>query len=202
MPDGLKVELFAAEPLLANPAAFSIDEKGVAYVAETFRLNEGVIAATCPDLPPRLGAVVTPTPIGRADRVLTPVLVVSELHSWGVAFTSLGLLLATWTPRIGRAIGVSLAVFLLLSFGWISLAGIVILPELHAWLYSHHNLEGIDLIWIDAGLMLLSPMAAPSRPSRRWTAPRRPLAVLGHHVLLVPARGPSPEHPTGWCYVP
>ncbi len=42
VPGGLKVELFAAEPLLANPVAFHIDEKGVAYVAETFRLNEGV----------------------------------------------------------------------------------------------------------------------------------------------------------------
>ena len=42
VPAGLKVELFAAEPLLANPVAFCIDEKGVVYVAETFRLNEGV----------------------------------------------------------------------------------------------------------------------------------------------------------------
>src|SRR5262245_23753063 len=39
VPAGLKVELFAAEPLLANPVAFCIDEKGAAYVAETFRLN-------------------------------------------------------------------------------------------------------------------------------------------------------------------
>ena len=100
-------------------------------------------------------------PIGPADRVLAPVLVVAELLSWGAAFTSLGLLLATWTPRIGRAIGISLAVFLLLSFGWIFLAGIVILPALHAWLYGRYNIEGIDLIWIDAGLMALSPMAAP-----------------------------------------
>ena len=42
MPEGLKVELFAAEPLLANPVAFCFDEKGVAYVAETFRLHDGV----------------------------------------------------------------------------------------------------------------------------------------------------------------
>jgi quinoprotein glucose dehydrogenase len=42
MPAGLKVELFAAEPLLANPVAFCIDEKGVVYVAETFRLGDGV----------------------------------------------------------------------------------------------------------------------------------------------------------------
>ncbi len=42
VPRGLSVELFAAEPLLANPVAFCLDEKGVVYVAETFRLNAGV----------------------------------------------------------------------------------------------------------------------------------------------------------------
>ncbi len=40
---GLKIDLFAAEPLLANPVCFSIDEKGRVYVAETFRLHEGVL---------------------------------------------------------------------------------------------------------------------------------------------------------------
>src|SRR5438093_1424310 len=39
---GLKVELWAAEPLLANPVAFNFDEKGRAYVCETFRLGAGV----------------------------------------------------------------------------------------------------------------------------------------------------------------
>ena len=39
----LKCELFAAEPLVANIVAFSIDEKGRFYVAETFRVGEGVI---------------------------------------------------------------------------------------------------------------------------------------------------------------
>jgi quinoprotein glucose dehydrogenase len=42
VPKGLEVELFAAEPLLANPVAFCVDEKGVFYVAETFRLGAGV----------------------------------------------------------------------------------------------------------------------------------------------------------------
>ncbi len=42
VPKGFKVELFAAEPLLANPVAFSIDEKGRFFVAETFRLHSGV----------------------------------------------------------------------------------------------------------------------------------------------------------------
>ena len=39
---GMKLELFASEPLLANPVAFCIDERGRFFVAETFRLHSGV----------------------------------------------------------------------------------------------------------------------------------------------------------------
>src|SRR5689334_3667384 len=39
---GLKVDLWAAEPLLANPVSICTDEKGRWYVAETFRLHAGV----------------------------------------------------------------------------------------------------------------------------------------------------------------
>src|SRR5262245_28408252 len=42
VPDGLKVELWAAEPMLANPVALALDEKGRVYVAETFRHSQGV----------------------------------------------------------------------------------------------------------------------------------------------------------------
>ncbi|MFN0244033.1 MAG: PVC-type heme-binding CxxCH protein [Planctomycetota bacterium] len=42
VPDGFRVELFAAEPLLANPVAFTLDVQGNAYVAESFRLHDGV----------------------------------------------------------------------------------------------------------------------------------------------------------------
>ncbi|HVR35823.1 MAG TPA: PVC-type heme-binding CxxCH protein [Methylomirabilota bacterium] len=41
--DGLKVELIAAEPLLANPVAFDIDVQGRIYVVETFRHSSGVL---------------------------------------------------------------------------------------------------------------------------------------------------------------
>ena len=42
VPQGMTVSLFAAEPLLANPVAFCIDEQGRFYVAETFRQGKGV----------------------------------------------------------------------------------------------------------------------------------------------------------------
>ena len=40
---GLKTDLFAAEPHLANPVSFCFDEKGRVYVAETFRLGAGAV---------------------------------------------------------------------------------------------------------------------------------------------------------------
>ncbi len=43
VPEGLKVELVAAEPLLANAVAFSIDEQGRFYVVETFRHGAGIL---------------------------------------------------------------------------------------------------------------------------------------------------------------
>src|SRR5258708_25703600 len=42
LPQGLKAELYASEPLLANPVAFGFDEKGRVYVVETFRLHHAV----------------------------------------------------------------------------------------------------------------------------------------------------------------
>ncbi|QDU20778.1 PVC-type heme-binding CxxCH protein [Urbifossiella limnaea] len=39
---GLKVGVWAAEPLMANPVAFAFDEQGRAYVAETTRFGNGV----------------------------------------------------------------------------------------------------------------------------------------------------------------
>ncbi len=42
VPDGFQVDLFAAEPLVANPVCFAVDEKNRFYVAETFRLHDGV----------------------------------------------------------------------------------------------------------------------------------------------------------------
>jgi len=42
MPPGMEVKLFAAEPDVANPVAFAIDEQGRVFVCETFRQNRGV----------------------------------------------------------------------------------------------------------------------------------------------------------------
>jgi hypothetical protein len=99
--------------------------------------------------------------VGPADRVPATVLVVAELLSWGAAFTSLGLLLATWSPRIGRAVGISVAVFLLLSFGWLCLIWMVVEPALRPWLYTGDTIGGLNVFWLIRGLIVFSPVAAP-----------------------------------------
>lgn len=43
LPEGYNVELTAAEPHLANPVAFHIDERGRFFVVETFRHGKGVL---------------------------------------------------------------------------------------------------------------------------------------------------------------
>jgi quinoprotein glucose dehydrogenase len=42
VPKGMQADLFAAEPMFANPVCFAIDEHNRFYVAETFRLHRGV----------------------------------------------------------------------------------------------------------------------------------------------------------------
>ncbi len=42
VPKGMTAELWAAEPLLANPVSFCFDNQGRAYVAETTRFDKGV----------------------------------------------------------------------------------------------------------------------------------------------------------------
>jgi quinoprotein glucose dehydrogenase len=44
-PAGFKIDLFASEPQLLNPVAFSIDEQGRIYIAETFRYRKSVLDA-------------------------------------------------------------------------------------------------------------------------------------------------------------
>jgi quinoprotein glucose dehydrogenase len=42
IPEGLKMQLWAAEPMLANPVAFTFDERGRVFVAESFRQEKGI----------------------------------------------------------------------------------------------------------------------------------------------------------------
>jgi quinoprotein glucose dehydrogenase len=42
LPQGMTIDKWAAEPMLANPVIFALDNRNRVYVAETFRLHQGV----------------------------------------------------------------------------------------------------------------------------------------------------------------
>ena len=54
-PNGYSCELFAAEPMVGNPVAFTIDHRGRVVVCETYRQGKGVTA-----LPHRVASSNTP----------------------------------------------------------------------------------------------------------------------------------------------
>ena len=43
VPAGLQLDLWAAEPMLANPVAFCIDERGRIFVSETYRYRTSAL---------------------------------------------------------------------------------------------------------------------------------------------------------------
>lgn len=95
----------------------------------------GFVAATTPDRPAAPTAVKLPPgvqvkvePVTTLDRALTPTVTGLDLLASGAALVSLGLLLATWMPRVGRAIGLSVCLYLFWGVFWVILAEII--PEI------------------------------------------------------------------------
>jgi hypothetical protein len=125
-----------------------------------------IIAFTVPTEPARFRtpapAGANLTPVGLVDRIVTPALVVAELLSFGAAITSLGLALATWISRPGRAIAVNVAVFVLISVGWPFFLEAFIWRVLTSWLATKYNLTGMEINWLLQWMIVISPFAGPA----------------------------------------
>jgi ABC-type transport system involved in multi-copper enzyme maturation permease subunit len=63
-----------------------------------------------------LGGVGAP-----AGRVLVALLTIASVFTAGAAITSLGLALATWSSRLGRAVGLTVTLYVLMAVGWLFL---------------------------------------------------------------------------------
>ena len=91
-----------------------------------------VLALTLPDVfpNPRRNGDVT-APIGVLDRIAYVVLPLGLLLAQAAAVTSVGLAMATWSRRIGRAVAVSVTAYVFLALGWLVLleVGHMILVE-------------------------------------------------------------------------
>jgi ABC-type transport system involved in multi-copper enzyme maturation permease subunit len=98
------------------------------------------------------------TPLILLAHIVAPCLVVGEFLAFGAAITSLGLALATWVPRLGRAVTINILIFVLITVGWPIFIAALIHPQLVAlringWITSDRSIED--------GLMVVSPFTSP-----------------------------------------
>jgi ABC-type transport system involved in multi-copper enzyme maturation permease subunit len=81
-------------------------------------------AAVAPDVVPIAGGgrfAIAPIPLNRWDRIFAPSLCVFDFLASGALIVSLGLALATWVRRLGRAVALSVVLYFLAGIGFIAL---------------------------------------------------------------------------------
>jgi ABC-type Na+ efflux pump permease subunit len=128
-------------------------------------LAAAIMACALPAVPSsvttRVGTAPNVVPLTLADRIATPALVVGEMLSYGAVITSLGLFLATWIARPGRAIAINVAAFVLVAIGWPFAFEMFIWRPLQTWLVTNWNVTGADFNWIPQGMVMISPLLGP-----------------------------------------
>jgi ABC-type transport system involved in multi-copper enzyme maturation permease subunit len=90
------------------------------------------------------------------------VLMLGLMLAYAAAITSLGLAAATWIPRLGRVITLSVMTYILAAVGWpLFLVGLTNLPALRATpLYGERNWDGLHLASPFFGIYVTTEWAA------------------------------------------
>ena len=86
------------------------------------------------------------------------------LLAHAAATTSIGLALATWLRRTGRAVAVSVTVFVTMSIGWFIAVRALIRPFLNWWSVHIMTIPDHTISAIEDALIALSPMAGQTFP--------------------------------------
>ncbi len=118
------------------------------------------IAATVPDIPVSLWVArfaQPPVPLHEADRIFAPVLCVADFLVSGALIVSWGLALATWVPRLGRAVALSVTAFFVFGLGWPLLIDMLFSPMFRG---RATNLAEQSRV-LQEFLTSLSPMVGP-----------------------------------------
>jgi|GEM_PF-742140 len=94
------------------------------------------------------------------DRVIYVILTAGQTLALGAAITSLGLALATWIPRVGRAVAFSIVAYVLCAFLW-PVFLILLAEPLYMLIKDNQNLiMGLDPEVAIIGIAGLSPLAS------------------------------------------
>jgi ABC-type transport system involved in multi-copper enzyme maturation permease subunit len=92
------------------------------------------IAASEPNFPIRPGPLWQSTvPLGLIDRIAHVAIPLAMLLAQGAVIAGVGLALATWIRRIGRAVAVSVASYSFVAFGWLVLLEMGVVTGVLSW---------------------------------------------------------------------
>lgn len=132
-----------------------------ALVLALMPLYAGVfLAATHTENPSYLPAGLKYLPITTWERCLVPIFSVLDFLASSAFLVSLGVALATWIPRLGRAVIISVTAFFLTAIGWIFLVQFAYMQLVFRRptnFYSEHP-------YLQTTLMAISPIAGTIAP--------------------------------------
>jgi hypothetical protein len=118
------------------------------------------LAATTLDSPSWAWLLRVPKPVvplNAWDRLLVAVFCPADFLASGAMIVSWGLLLATWVPRLGRAVALSVIVFFLLGIGWPFLIELLFSP-----MFATQSVNWYDRNRaLQDSLISFSPMVGP-----------------------------------------
>jgi hypothetical protein len=99
-------------------------------------------------------------PLAAWERVLSPTFCAADFLASGAMIVSLGVALATWVRRLGRAIAVSVVAYFLTGIGWLFL-----LETILSYFRSYQPNDWVQRNrWLTQCLMSLSPIAGGLGP--------------------------------------
>lgn len=120
-----------------------------------------LMAATMPATPTFPPGILLPLPVApltAADRVLAVLLCGGDFLVSGAMIVSLGVAIATWVPRLGRAVALNVIAFFLIGLGWIFVAEFFLRQFLLS-LQTGQRMN--DYMWLVRSAASLSPVAGP-----------------------------------------
>jgi ABC-type transport system involved in multi-copper enzyme maturation permease subunit len=139
-----------------------------------------------PNFPPGVVLAQPVAPLTLMDRILSASFCAADFLVSGAMIVSLGVALATWVRRLGRAVAVSVIAFVLMGIGLIVLLELAYLRLVSSvassqWIAENH--------WVVRCVMSLSPIVGPVTPldtlfEFAWRSRMRQWAGIGVVALI------------------
>jgi ABC-type transport system involved in multi-copper enzyme maturation permease subunit len=169
--------------------------RSVPWIAALPALGALFLALAAPEFPTGLLRGTRPGSdrLSDIDRAGAAVIPLAFTLAQGAIVASLGLALATWFKRPGRAMAVSASAYVVASVGWVFLLELGVIDVLIMWLGRTTNnvrlaQQSAALMWLDFSLFSLCPLGGQMAPERMLldggAADRAPFWVFEAVALL------------------